>query len=89
MTKSSRFSPNHRVLIALPSPNGLIQTERRMPSGEKCSTPVFGISAERFLGSHFQADIHPLRRFSRNIETNAAAVLWSPGCVGEENGKTR
>ena len=79
------LSPNHRLVIALHSPGGVVETGLPMcPPEKKARKLAWGSEAGHFLQSGLSATSEELRAISCDFQIYAAEFLCTPDCVAEE-----
>jgi hypothetical protein len=84
--KVKPVSPNHRLVIALVSPNGAFETGLPIGSSEKSATKLSTRKSVTLSPVRFASKILRIAAISRDFPRNAARFLCSSDCVAEREG---
>jgi hypothetical protein len=82
--KVKAFSPRHRLVIALLSPDRVIETGLRACSSEKKPQKFAPESTATLSPVRFESKSYGIAPISCNFQRNAGGFLCNPDCVAEQ-----
>ncbi len=86
LTKVKSLSPNHRIVIALYSPGGVVETGLPMCPPEKWRESLPAGFSGTVSPVRFDGKTCAIAAISRDFRSNAAEFLCIPDCVAEREG---